>query len=298
MSSYKRRRYDALAGSDDYLDERSSPSIPTGLSHQQDGNTGSDTPTLPRASHLASRYANTDSPSLSIANSGVIDDNVGSQESIEKLFEVNGVDPSHAYHEDLHNGASDIENEVHLEESQSQIVNFSSPVQELPQKPGVSEDYRIFVDDDEVVELGEYGKEDLPFCPHSLIPCHYSEFLLQEYRVLRQRLTSSHNLNDMYERKIYRQNVRLRRLKESLTNAMTLITPANVEGHKLLQTVAELEATKEILGQMQKKQRDAEIALRESERLRLHMFGLVQERSTAELTMINDQFERILCMTY
>ncbi|KAJ4465775.1 hypothetical protein C8J55DRAFT_493270 [Lentinula edodes] len=157
MQTYKVRNY-----SDDYNPEDSQNSTTPKWPHNYQQNftvqreMAVSQSLTPRRSHLEAREANEE-----LAHSLALDDDVGSQEFIENLFKSRGLDPAaivqREYFED---GASDIDNEVHIEEPQSQIVHYSSPVPSSPSKPSISLDYRIAVNEDGIVELGNQERDN------------------------------------------------------------------------------------------------------------------------------------------
>ncbi|KAJ4498534.1 hypothetical protein C8R41DRAFT_916424 [Lentinula lateritia] len=294
MIRSKRRYYDALApDSNDYNDSQNltTPKCP----HLQQQNftakreMAESQPLTPRCSHLEAREANKE-----LAHPLALDDDVGSQEFIENLFKSRGLDPALVQREYFEDGASDIDNQVHIEEPQSQIVHYSSPVPSSPSKPCISLDYCITVNEDGIVELGNQERNNnLAFCPHSVIPCACTAFLLQEYRTLNQQLSSSRDLNDRYERKLYRQEVCLKRLQDSLFTAVSLLTPTNVEGHGLSNCLTELEHVKEDLQKVQEELKISEHGRREVERLRRNIYHLVADRTINELSRVNNEVENI-----
>ncbi|KAJ3926596.1 MAG: hypothetical protein NXY57DRAFT_966357 [Lentinula lateritia] len=298
MNRSKRRYYDALApDSDDYDPEDSQNSTTPKWPHNYQQNStvhremAVSQSLTPRRSHLEAREANEE-----LAHSLALDDDVGSQEFIENLFKSRGLDPAIVQREYFEDGASDIDNEVHIEEPQSQIVRYSSPVPYSPSKPSISLDYKdcIAVNEDGIVELGNQERDNnLAFCPHSVVPCACTALLLQEYRTLNQQLSGSRDLNDHYERKLYRQGVRLKRLQDSLFTAVSLLTPTNVEGHGISKCLIELEHVKDDLRKVQEELRISEQGQREAERLRRNILCLVTDRTVNELSRVNNEVENI-----
>lgn len=63
----------------------------------------------------------------SIADSSVIDDEVGSQEFLEKLLVSRGLDPQILISEDINDGDSDIEQQEYFMESQKVFTSSSAP---------------------------------------------------------------------------------------------------------------------------------------------------------------------------
>ncbi|KAJ3866208.1 hypothetical protein EV359DRAFT_62544 [Lentinula novae-zelandiae] len=184
MIRSKRRYYDSLApDSDDYDDSQNL--------------------TTPKCPHLQQQNFTAKREMAELAHSLALDDDVGSQEFIENLFKSRGLDPALVQREYFEDGASDIDNEVHIEEPQSQIVHYSSPVPSSPSKPCISLDYCITVNEDGIVELGNQERNNN-----------------LEYCTLNQQLSSSRDLNDRYGRKLYRQEVHLKRLQDSLFTAI------------------------------------------------------------------------------
>ncbi|KAJ3853244.1 hypothetical protein EV368DRAFT_81766 [Lentinula lateritia] len=69
-------------------------------------------------------------------NSGVFNDNVGSQQFIEHLCALQGINSSVLHFMDLNDGALDIDNKEFLVESQKQELYESSPLPLHPQVQG------------------------------------------------------------------------------------------------------------------------------------------------------------------
>ncbi|KAJ3758015.1 hypothetical protein EV360DRAFT_83446 [Lentinula raphanica] len=178
----KRRYFDPLApDSDDYQPDSDENTTPV---HTPTRRRLHRSPPSIRVAHLQAREANQD-----IADSGVLDDDIGSQDFIEKLYKDRGLDVSLAHYAFFEDGASDIENEVHIDEPQSQVVDCSStePCESLVKSQLLEEtDYTISVNQVDVLEVAMKSEQDsqlrCPFCPHVPIGCACTDFLLEEYR--------------------------------------------------------------------------------------------------------------------
>ncbi|KAE9403866.1 hypothetical protein BT96DRAFT_1016704 [Gymnopus androsaceus JB14] len=233
-------------------------------------------PTGPRPSFLAALDANEH-----IAQSSVIDDDVGSQDFLEKLLESRGLDPAILTSEDINNGDSDIEQQEYQMESQK--VFSSSPAPPSPSKD-LSQGWEYRIEVDTFAEIAAAEENASKFCPHSDAPCRCSNFLMQQWYALNDCLANERKENNQLLAKNFRQNVRLERLQHTLSKTLELLDPKQVQEHKhLLKAAAELVETKELLrdAQMQAKearvaQKMAEECLQESNSLRRQAIELLQ----------------------
>ncbi|KAF9073393.1 hypothetical protein BDP27DRAFT_1417213 [Rhodocollybia butyracea] len=146
-----------------------------------EGNDG--TPlTPPRPSFLMSLETN-----KSIANSHVLDDDVGSQQFIENLFASNGLTSTNLHMEecdsDIDNAQYEPQSQKHWQELYDSSVP-SSPAKLLPTQ------YKITADEDSltVAEVGQVTEE---FCPHLATSCLCVDFLLTQYHQLNSKASTS-----------------------------------------------------------------------------------------------------------
>ncbi|KAJ3875202.1 hypothetical protein F5051DRAFT_414700 [Lentinula edodes] len=149
---------------------------------------------------------------FSLVNSGVFDDDVGSQDFLERLCASRGLDSSILYSEDFKDGASDIENAEFMPESQKPELYGSSPP---PMSSKLVSVYQINVDE-HGIELIEVKEETSDFCPHSTTACPCAAWLLEQYFQLTRCLAREREENEQLVATNFRQRVRLERTRDVL----------------------------------------------------------------------------------
>ncbi|KAJ3932437.1 MAG: hypothetical protein NXY57DRAFT_1038421 [Lentinula lateritia] len=234
----------------------------------------------PRASALASRSANED-----LANSGVFNDNVGSQQFIEHLCALQGINSSIFHSTDLNDGASDIDNEESLVESQKQELYESSPPPLPPQvqSPLIHSVYQINVDVHSI-QFVEAKEETSDFCPHSHIACPCTTWLYDQHLQLTKCLQQEREENKQLIATNFRQKIRLERSRDVIRKAFELLSPSHLEDYERLigiETVKneikeQLKAARKDVEKARAAQKDAEDRLEAANTLRRDLLSLLQ----------------------
>ncbi|KAJ4467658.1 hypothetical protein C8J55DRAFT_565138 [Lentinula edodes] len=181
-------------------------------------------PLPPRSSALAGRSANED-----ILNSGVLDDDVGSQDFLERLCALRGLDSSILYSEDFKDGASDIDNAEFMPESQKPELYGSSP----PPSPSTKlvSVYQINVDEHSI-QLVEVKEETSDFCPHSTTACPCAAWLLEQHFQLTKCLALEREENERLVATNFRQRVRLQRTRDALEKTADALDSSQKEAEE------------------------------------------------------------------
>ncbi|KAJ3816148.1 hypothetical protein F5880DRAFT_1619711, partial [Lentinula raphanica] len=193
-------------------------------SDDTDGDKHTPAPFITRPSALASREANED-----IANSGVFDDDLGSQAFLARLIASRGLSPSILYSEEFQDGASDIDNAELEVESQKPELYGSSPLSSPPRSLSQASLYQINVDE-YGFKLVEGRVETSGFCPHSAEACRCVTWLFEQHHTLTKSLAQQRKDNEDLVAKNYRQMVRLKRTRNLLTEVLKLCGPGTDAG--------------------------------------------------------------------
>ncbi|KAJ3816564.1 hypothetical protein F5880DRAFT_1619179 [Lentinula raphanica] len=179
--------------------------------------------TIPlRPSFLAATEAN-----KSLLESCVFDDNVGSQQFLDKLCTTRGLDPLLLRLDNEEDNDSDIENAEYAPESQKPELYGSSPEPSSPGEP-LPMDYRIAVEEGGIAQIANEEQTTSAFCPHSPSGCTCANFLLKHYHQLQEHVLQEQHENEQLIAKNYRLSKRLNRLHGALVNALDLLGSSQI----------------------------------------------------------------------
>ncbi|KAJ3860713.1 hypothetical protein EV359DRAFT_85039 [Lentinula novae-zelandiae] len=154
-------------------------------------------PLPPRSSFLAAMDANED-----LADSHVFNVDVGSQQFINNLLAMNGLDSS-LNSEEMEDYDSDIDNVEYNLESQKPDLYGSSPAPSSPGKP-LPTYYQIATEEYGATEIADLGQET------SASACACADFLLTQYHQLNKCLAQERHENEQLIAQNFRQNIRLK----------------------------------------------------------------------------------------
>ncbi|KAJ3756245.1 hypothetical protein EV360DRAFT_72152 [Lentinula raphanica] len=236
--------------------------------------------TIPlRPSFLAATEAN-----KSLLESCVFDDNVGSQQFLDKLCTTRGLDPLLLRRDKEEDSDSDIENAEYAPESQKPELYGSSPEPSSPGEP-LPMDYRIAVEEGGIAQIANAEQTISAFCPHSPSGCTCANFLLKHYHQLQEHVLQEQRENEQLIAKNYRLSKRLNRLHGALETVLDLLGSSQVQ-MKMEQSDAvrstDLSAINEIIvvPKTAEAESTTEIAankrLEAAEKIRVQILALVQ----------------------
>ncbi|KAJ3868940.1 hypothetical protein EV359DRAFT_60193 [Lentinula novae-zelandiae] len=181
----------------------------------------------PRSSFLAALEAN-----KIIADSRVLDDDVGSQECLELLFSRKGLDTTLFKSIGVEDGASDIDSQEYQLESQKLFSDPPEPLSPLHEIPTFFHSWIQAFSTDKIeadglaVRVAEKGQEATEFCPHSKTECCCLQWLFQQYHELSWCLREEQEENEQLIAKNFRQGVHLKHQHEVLEHTVTLLDPS------------------------------------------------------------------------
>ncbi|KAJ3753852.1 hypothetical protein EV360DRAFT_87391 [Lentinula raphanica] len=215
LNKLARLHYSPVSDDEDY-----EPSLKK-LRYDNGNTTSLTTNLVPRPSALASRLANED-----IADSGVLDDDLGSQAFLEQLFTSRGLSPSLFYTGEFPDGASDIENEEFIPDSQKPELYGSSPSPSPPNSPSqrlahLSQIYQINVEECGAGITLVEAKEET-----SAEACRCAAWLFEEYHGLTKCLRQERKESEELVAKNFRQMVRMKRIRDLLIQTLEMYESA------------------------------------------------------------------------
>ncbi|KAJ3714665.1 hypothetical protein C8R42DRAFT_646141 [Lentinula raphanica] len=176
-----------------------------------------------RPSFLAATEAN-----KSISESCIFDEDVGSQQFLDKLCTTRGLDPLLLRLDKDEDSDSDIKNAEYAPESQKPELYGSSPEPSSPGEP-LPMEYRINVEENGKVQIAKEGQTPSAFCPHFPSGCACANLLLKHYHQLQEHLSQEQQENEQLIAKNYRLNKRMHRLHRTLENALNLLESSHFQ---------------------------------------------------------------------